>query len=75
MSWEDVCCRNCGEVLFAIVRQPDGSMLMRDPGVEPESDGVQKYFLCPACEGKNLVMLIDDPPGSRYYEIAGFIRS
>ncbi len=72
---DDVYCRNCGELLFRIVRDDDGTTRMKESAPEPESDGVQKYYRCPTCRGKNLVMLIDDPPGSRYYEIAGFIRS
>lgn len=75
LSEEEVYCRNCSELLFRIVRKDDGTTHMKDPGSEPESDGIQKYFRCPTCRGKNLAMLIEDPPGSRYYEIAGFIRS
>jgi len=48
---------------------------MKDPAAEPESDGVQKFYRCPTCRGKNLAMLIEEPPGSQYYQIAGFIRS
>ncbi|MBI1983655.1 MAG: hypothetical protein HYS61_05600 [Acidobacteria bacterium] len=72
---DDVYCRNCSELLFRILRREDGSAVMKDPSLEPASDGLHKYFLCPTCRGKNLAMLIEDPPGSRYYEIAGFIRS
>ncbi len=73
-SEDEVYCRNCSEMLFRIVRQDGGTTHMKDPGFEPESDGIQKYFRCPTCGGKNLAMLVEDPPGSRYYEIAGFIR-
>lgn len=72
---DEVYCRNCGELLFRIVREGDGTVRMNDPGNEPESDGFQKYYRCATCRGKNLAMLVEDPPGSRYYEIAGFIRS
>ena len=72
---DDVYCRNCSELLYRILRREDGTTVMKDPSVAPDSDGIQKFFLCPACRGKNLAMLIEDPPGSRYYEIAGFIRS
>ncbi len=72
---DEIYCRNCSEVLFRIIRHDDGRTVMTESAPEPESDGVQKYYRCPTCRGKNLVMLIDDPPGSRYYEIAGFIRS
>jgi len=73
---DDVYCLNRSELLFRILRREDGTTVMKDPAGEPSSDGVQKYFLCPTCHGKNLaIMLIEDPPGSRYYEIAGFIRS
>lgn len=72
---DDAYCRNCGEWLFRIVRHDDGTAQMKESSPEPESDGAQKFFRCPTCLGKNLVMLIDEPPGSRYYEIAGFSRS
>lgn len=72
---DEVYCRNCSELLFRILRQDDGIIVMKDPALMPESDGVQKYFRCPTCQGKNHAMLIEDPPGSRYYELAGFIRS
>jgi hypothetical protein len=71
---EEVYCRNCSELLFRIVRQDDGTAQMKASSPEPESDGFQKYYHCPTCRGKNLVMLINEPTGSRYYEIAGFIR-
>lgn len=72
---DEVYCRNCSELLFHVVRFDDGTTRMKDSAPEPESDGVQKYYRCSTCQGKNLAMLIEDPPGSRYYEIAGFIRS
>lgn len=72
---DDVYCRNCGELLYRVLRHDDGTTCMKESAPEPESDGVQKYYRCPTCDGKNLVMLIDDPPGNRYYEIAGFSRS
>jgi DNA-directed RNA polymerase subunit RPC12/RpoP len=72
---DDVFCSNCGELLFRVLRADDGPTVMKERGLEPESDGVQKYFRCPTCHGKNLAMLIEDPPGSYYYDIAGFIRS
>lgn len=72
---DEVYCRNCSELLFRIARYDDGTTRMTESSPEPESDGVQKYYRCPTCGGKNLAMLIDDPPGSRYYEIAGFVRS
>ncbi len=72
---EEVYCRNCSELLFRTIRSDDGAIRMKQTSVEPESDGNQKYFRCPTCRGKNLAMLIEDPPGSRYYEIAGFSRS
>jgi hypothetical protein len=72
---DEVYCRNCSELLFRTMRSEDGTTQMKSPAVEPESDGFQKYFRCPTCRGKNLAMLIEDPPGSRFYEIAGFIRS
>ncbi len=72
---DEIYCRNCGELLYRIVRHDDGTTHMKDSAPEPESDGIQKYYPCPTCRGKNLVMLIDEPPGTRYYEIAGFIRS
>ncbi len=72
---DEVYCRNCGQLLFSTVREDDGTTQMKDFAPEPESDGVQKYYRCPTCRGKTLVMLIEEPPGSRYYEIAGFIRS
>jgi hypothetical protein len=72
---EEIYCRNCSELLFRVLRNDDGTTVMQDPGVEPESDGVQKFFRCSTCGGKNLVMLIEDPPSSRYYEIAGFSRA
>ena len=75
VSVDEVYCRNCSEMLFRTVRNDDGTMRMKDPGVEPETDGVQKYYRCPTCRGKNLARLIEDPPGSRYYAIAGFVRS
>lgn len=72
---EEVYCRNCSELLYRLVRSDDGTTQMKPPAAEPESDGSQRYFRCPTCRGKNLAMLIEDPPGSRYYEIAGFTRS
>jgi hypothetical protein len=75
LSVDEVYCRNCSEMLFRTVRNEDGTVRMNDPGMEPETDGIQKYYRCPTCRGKNLAMLIEDPPGSRYYEIAGFVRS
>ena len=72
---EDVYCKNCGEILYRILRDDNGTATMKDPAVLPESDGIQKYFRCPTCRGRNLAMPIEDPPGSRYYEIVGFIRS
>jgi DNA-directed RNA polymerase subunit RPC12/RpoP len=72
---DEVYCRNCSELLFRIVRNDDGTVQMSDPAGEPESDGAQKYYRCPTCRGKNLAMLIEDPPGSRYYAIAGFTRA
>lgn len=75
LTEEEVYCRNCGELLFRIVRADDGTTRMKDTSPEPESDGFQKYYPCPTCRGKNLVMLIEEPSGSRYYEIAGFARS
>ncbi len=72
---DEVYCRNCSELLFRIVRHDDGTTRMTESAPEPESDGFQKYYRCPTCHGKNLVMLVDEPAGSRYYEIAGFIRS
>jgi hypothetical protein len=75
LSVNEVYCRNCSELLFRTVRSEDGTVRMKDPGMEPETDGIQKYYRCPTCRGKNLAMLIEDPPGSRYYEIAGFARS
>ena len=75
MIEDDVYCRNCSELLYRILRREDGTTVMKDPSVAPASAGIQKFFLCPTCRGKNLAMLIEDPPGSRYYEIAGFIRS
>lgn len=72
---DEVYCGNCSELLFRIVRYDDGTRRMKESAPEPESDGFQKYYRCPTCRGRNLVMLIDDPPGNRYYQIAGFIRS
>jgi DNA-directed RNA polymerase subunit RPC12/RpoP len=72
---DEVYCRNCSELLFRIVRHDDGTTQMKESSLEPESDGVQKYYRCPTCRGKNLVMLIDEPSGTRYYEIAGFSRA
>jgi hypothetical protein len=72
---DDIYCRNSSELLYRILRRDDGTTVMKDPSVAPESDGIQKFFRCPTCRGKNLAMLIEDPPGSRYFEIAGFIRS
>lgn len=72
---DEVYCRNCTELLFRIVRQDDGTMRMKDPTVEPESEGAQEYFRCPTCRGKNMVTLIEDPPGSHYYSVEGFVRS
>ncbi len=72
---DEVYCRNCSELLFRIARRDDGTVHMKDPAAEPESDGVQKFYRCPTCRGKNLAMLIEEPPGSQYYQIAGFIRS
>lgn len=72
---DEVYCRNCSELLFHVVHRDDGTTVMTESAPEPESDGFQKYYRCPTCRGKNLAMLIEDPPGSRYYEIAGFIRS
>lgn len=72
---EEIYCRNCSELLYRILRNDDGTMVMKDPCAEPASDGVQKFFLCPTCGGKNLAMLVEDPAGSHYYEIAGFSRA
>ena len=72
---DEVYCRNCSELLFRIARHDDGTTRMKNPAVEPESDGAQKYFRCPTCRRKNLVMLIEDPPGSRYYKIVALIPS
>ncbi len=72
---DDVFCHNCGELLYRVLRADDGTTIMKDAALEPESDGLQKYFRCPTCQGKNLAMLVEDPPGSRYYEIAGFSRA
>ncbi len=72
---DEIYCRNCGELLFRIVRDADGTTRMKEGAPEPESDGFEKFYSCPTCRGKNLVMLIEEPPGSRYYEIAGFTRS
>ena len=72
---DDVVCRNCGEFLYQAVRGEDRTTLMKDATSEPERNGIQKYFRCPTCRRKNLAKLIDDPPGNRYYEIAGVIRS
>lgn len=75
LTEDEVLCRNCGELLYCVLRSDAGIITMKNPALEPESDGIQKFFLCPACAGKNLVMLIEEPPGSRYYELAGYIRS
>lgn len=72
---DEIYCRNCGELLYRIVHNADGTTRMKEGAAEPESDGFRKFYSCPTCQGKNLVMLIEEPPGSRYYEIAGFIRS
>lgn len=72
---DNVYCRNYSELLYRILRRDDGTTVMKDPSIEPESDGIHRFFLCPTCRGKNLAMLIEEPPGTRYYEIAGFIRS
>jgi len=72
---DEVDCRNCGELLYRIVREDDLTTRMKDSTLEPESDGIQKCFRCPTCGGKNLAMLIEEPPRTRYYEIAGFSRS
>jgi hypothetical protein len=74
-SEDKVYCRNCSELLFRVPHQADGATVMKDPPLEPASDGIQKFFLCPTCCEKDLAMLIEDPPGSRYDGIAGFIRS
>lgn len=71
---EDVLCRNCSESLFQVLRRDDGAIIMKNAGNEPESDGFQRYFRCPNCQGKNLAMLVEDRQGNRYYELAGFIR-
>jgi DNA-directed RNA polymerase subunit RPC12/RpoP len=72
---DEVYCRNCSELLFHVVRHDDGTTVMKESAPEPESNGIQKYYRCPTCQGKNLVMLIEEPRGCRYYEVAGFIRS
>jgi len=72
---DEIYCRNCGELLFRVVRDANGTTCMKEGAREPESDGLQKFYTCPTCQGKNLVMLIEEPPGSHYYEIAGFSRS
>jgi hypothetical protein len=72
---DEIFCRNCGELLYRVLRSDDGIITMKNPAVEPERDGIQKFFRCPTCFGKNLVMLVEDPPGSRFYELAGFMRS
>ncbi len=72
---DEIYCRNCGEPLFRVVRDAGGTTRIKEGTPEPDSDGVQKFYRCPTCQGKNLVMLIEEPPGGRYYEIAGFTRS
>jgi DNA-directed RNA polymerase subunit RPC12/RpoP len=72
---DEVYCRNCSELLFHVVRHDNGTTVMKESAPEPESNGIQKYYRCPTCQGKNLVMLIEEPRGCRYYEVAGFIRS
>ena len=72
---EDLFCRNCSELLYRILRREDGATVMKDSAPLPESDGDQKFYHCPTCGGRNLVMLVEEPPGSRYYEVVGFSRS
>jgi hypothetical protein len=49
---DDVYCRNCSKLLFRTLRHDDGTTVMKDSSVEPASDGIQKFFLCPTCRGK-----------------------
>ncbi len=72
---EKVYCRNCGELLYRVVHEDDGSTRMKDFAPEPQREGAQQYFRCPTCRGKNLVTLVRNPAGSRYYEVVGFVRS
>jgi hypothetical protein len=50
----DAYCRNCGELLYRILRRGDGTTAIKDPSVEPASNGIQKFFRCPTCRGKTL---------------------
>ena len=72
---EDIFCRNCSELLYRILRREDGVITMKDSAPLPDSDGDQKYYRCPTCGGRNLVMQVEDPPGSRYYQVVGFSRA
>ena len=72
---EDFFCRNCSELLYCILRREDGVTSMKDSAPLPESDGDQKFYRCPTCGGRNLVMLEEEPAGSHYYQVVGFSRS
>ncbi len=72
---EDIFCRNCSELLYRILRGEDGVITMKDSAPLPESDGDQKYYRCSSCGGRNLAMLVEDPPSSHYYQIVGFSRA
>ncbi len=72
---DEVYCSGCTELLFRVIRQDDGTTLMKSADPKPEEDGSQLYFRCPTCRSKNLVRLVQVPLGSHYYEIFGFVRS